>query len=97
MVRWPDGPLWGNRNQPGLDPDNLPQNDPSAMDFSQSTGVKAWKHIWVSGQGIGAIKKMRPVADFVQQLVLEYRAAMAELQVKFASYSSSGLQCEDRR
>lgn len=75
----------------GLDPHNLPQSDPSAMDFSQSTGVKAWKHIWGSGQGIGAIKKVLPVADFVQQLVLEYRGAMAELQGKFAPHPSSAL------
>lgn len=63
----------------GMDPDDLPQADPSKMDFSQATGAKAWKDIWGCGQGIGAVKEVRPVADYVDQLDAEYRAARTAL------------------
>jgi nitronate monooxygenase len=42
-----------------MDPDNLPEADPSKMDFDKATsGAKAWKDIWGSGQGIGAVKEI---------------------------------------
>ncbi|MBB3656123.1 nitronate monooxygenase [Rhizobium sp. BK650] len=64
----------------GLDPDNLPEADPSKMDFEQATGgAKAWKDIWGSGQGIGAIKAVEPVAKLVDRLEAEYHAARARL------------------
>ncbi len=64
----------------GLDPDNLPDADPSKMDFEQATGgAKAWKDIWGSGQGIGAIKAVEPVAKLVDRLEVEYRAARTRL------------------
>ncbi|TCS07030.1 nitronate monooxygenase [Rhizobium sp. BK418] len=64
----------------GLDPDNLPDADPSKMDFEQATGgAKAWKDIWGSGQGIGAIKAVEPVAKLVDRLEAEYQAARARL------------------
>ena len=64
----------------GMDPDNLPLADPSKMDFEQATGgAKAWKDIWGSGQGIGAIKAVEPVAKLVDRLEEEYRAARARL------------------
>ena len=64
----------------GLDPDNLPDADPSKMDFEQATGgAKAWKDIWGSGQGIGAIKAVEPVAKLVDRLEAEYRAARTRL------------------
>ena len=64
----------------GMDPDNLPLADPSKMDFEQATGgAKAWKDIWGSGQGIGAIKAVEPVAKLVDRLETEYRAARARL------------------
>lgn len=61
----------------GLDPDNLPQSDPSKMNFGSggNTDKKAWKDIWGCGQGIGAVKTIAPVADFVGQLKREYQAA----------------------
>lgn len=61
----------------GLDPDNLPVSDPSKMDFGSggNTAKKAWKDIWGCGQGIGAIKKRGPAADYVDTLVREYQAA----------------------
>ena len=63
----------------GMDPDNLPQADPSKMDFSQATGAKAWKDIWGCGQGIGAVGAIRSVADYVDRLDAEYRQARARL------------------
>lgn len=68
----------------GLDPDNLPVSDPSAMNFGSggNTEAKAWKDIWGSGQGIGAVKAVESVADRVDRLAAEYTAARAELAAK---------------
>jgi len=66
----------------GLDPDDLPDADPSKMDFEQATGgAKAWKDIWGSGQGIGAIKAVEPVAKLVDRLEAEYHAARTRLSL----------------
>jgi nitronate monooxygenase len=62
----------------GLDPDKLPESDPSQMNFG-GDAKKAWKDIWGSGQGIGAIRKVQRTADFVAQLKREYREARARL------------------
>lgn len=62
----------------GLDPDNLKESDPSAMNFGDNA-AKAWKDIWGSGQGIGAIKSVQKTKDFVEQLVDEYEHALQEL------------------
>ena len=62
----------------GLDPANLPESDPSKMDFG-GAATKAWKDIWGCGQGIGAVDKIQPTADFVAQLKREYAAARAGL------------------
>ncbi|MFT4095587.1 MAG: nitronate monooxygenase family protein [Rhodoblastus sp.] len=61
----------------GLDPDNLPVSDPSKMNFGSggNTKAKAWKDIWGSGQGIGAVKAVVPVAEMVDRLEREYIAA----------------------
>ena len=65
----------------GLDPDNLPVSDPSAMNFGSggNTKAKAWKDIWGSGQGIGAVKAVETVVARVDRLEAEYNAAKAEL------------------
>jgi len=64
----------------GMDPDKLPEADPSKMDFeAATTGVKAWKDIWGSGQGIGAVKAIEPVAALVDRLETEYHQARARL------------------
>jgi nitronate monooxygenase len=65
----------------GLDPDNLPQSDPSKMDFGSGGNMvkKAWKDIWGSGQGIGGIKTIEPVSALVDRLESEYRGAKAAL------------------
>jgi len=62
----------------GLDPVNLPQSDPSKMNFGGDKS-KAWKDIWGCGQGIGAITKVQPTAEFVAQLKREYAEAKARL------------------
>jgi nitronate monooxygenase len=62
----------------GLDPDNLPESDPSRMDFS-SDRKKRWKDIWGAGQGIGAVKAVEPAGDVVARWRREYHAARARL------------------
>lgn len=61
----------------GMDPDNLPESDPSKMNFGSggSNKSKAWKDIWGCGQGINAIKTVSSVADLVARLRSEYDAA----------------------
>ena len=65
----------------GLDPDNLPTSDPSKMNFGSggNTEAKAWKDIWGSGQGIGAVKAVETVAARVDRIEAEYNAAKADL------------------
>jgi len=64
----------------GMDPDHLPEADPSKMDFETATsGAKAWKDIWGCGQGIGAIKSVAPTAELVARLEQEYAAARAHI------------------
>ncbi|WP_342431336.1 nitronate monooxygenase family protein [Neobacillus sp. FSL H8-0543] len=67
----------------GLDPNALPQSDPSKMDFG--TEAKAWKDIWGCGQGIGAINEVTTAAAFINKLQQEYIAARENLLEK--SYS----------
>ena len=62
----------------GLDPNNLPESDPSKMNFG-GDAKKAWKDIWGCGQGIGAITKVEPTADMVARLKREYLAARKRL------------------
>jgi nitronate monooxygenase len=62
----------------GMDPDNLPESDPSKMNFSGDK-TKAWKDIWGCGQGIGAIDKVQSTADYVAQLKRQYAAAKARV------------------
>ena len=62
----------------GLDPEHLPESDPSKMNFSGGA-TKAWKDIWGCGQGIGVIDRVQSTADFVAQLRREYAAARARL------------------
>lgn len=69
----------------GLDPDDLPSADASSMNFgSGSSKPKAWKEIWGAGQGIGAVKQIEGVAELVDRIEAEYRAAGARLAAEFA-------------
>jgi nitronate monooxygenase len=63
----------------GLDPDNLPESDPTKMNFGGGAAAKAWKDIWGCGQGIGAVKAVQPVAEVVARLRAEMAAARARL------------------
>ncbi|WP_126174794.1 NAD(P)H-dependent flavin oxidoreductase [Tsuneonella rigui] len=68
----------------GMDPDNLPVSDPSAMNFGSggNTEAKAWKDIWGSGQGVGMVGAVESVAARVDRLEAEYQQAKAELAAK---------------
>ena len=68
----------------GLDPDNLPDADKSAMNFGSggNTDSKAWKDIWGSGQGIGRITDSPSVSDLVDRLKAEYLESAKEFQNK---------------
>jgi len=59
----------------GLDPANLPESDPSKMNFGGDIAAKAWKDIWGCGQGIGAIDKVQTAGEFIAQLQREYETA----------------------
>jgi len=64
----------------GLDPDNLPESDPSKMNFGGGA-QKAWKDIWGCGQGIGAINAVTSTAELVGKFRAEYEAARARLKL----------------
>ena len=68
----------------GLDPDHLPESDPSKMDFGGGEGSKpkAWKEIWGCGQGIGAVKGVLPAGELVARLQREMQAAQRRLLVR---------------
>jgi nitronate monooxygenase len=63
----------------GLDPDKLPESEPSAMNFG-GDAKKAWKDIWGCGQGIGAVKAVVPTAALAERLAGEYARAQARVQ-----------------
>ncbi len=63
----------------GLDPENLPESDPSKMNFGGEGKSKAWKDIWGSGQGIGAINEVTSAGKFVDKLHHEYIEARENL------------------
>jgi nitronate monooxygenase len=75
----------------GLDPDNLPQSDPSKMNFA-SEKTKAWRDIWGSGQGIGAVLHVPTAAELVARLSAEYQVALREItaDVTAAAHPSTG-------
>ncbi|WP_174284634.1 nitronate monooxygenase family protein [Sphingomonas bacterium] len=67
----------------GMDPDNLPEGDLKTMDFGGGNGskAKAWRDIWGSGQGIGSVDRVEPVAERVARMAVEYAAARRRLAV----------------
>jgi nitronate monooxygenase len=77
----------------GLDPANLPESDPSKMSFA-SEKTKAWRDIWGSGQGIGAVQHVPGAAELVERLAREYddalRALSAEASAAAHPSTSSG-------
>ena len=71
--------LKGSIRNAGMDPDNLPQSDPSKMNFGGGGAAKAWKDIWGAGQGVGTIDEVLPTTDLVARLKQEYRSAKMTL------------------
>lgn len=67
--------------QAGLDPDNLPDGDLKTMNFGAGS-AKAWRDIWGSGQGIGAVRDVLPAGEYVARLASEYAAAAEALRSK---------------
>ena len=63
----------------GLDPDNLPVKDKTAMSFGGSRDAKAWKDIWGAGQGVGTIDDVLPTVELIARMKQEYQAAKAAL------------------
>jgi len=63
----------------GLDPDDLPAPGPDAMSFQSASGAKAWRDVWGSGQGIGAVEQVAPAADLIARLAKEYAEARARM------------------
>lgn len=65
----------------GLDPQNLPESDPSKMNFGSGGNQesKAWKDIWGCGQGIGAVDAVVSAGDLVQRIKNEYAEATGRL------------------
>jgi nitronate monooxygenase len=73
--------LKGSIVKAGLDPANLPQSDPSKMNFAGGEGskAKAWKDIWGAGQGVGAVQEVVGAGELVARLKREYDAAKARV------------------
>ncbi len=77
----------------GLDPDNLPQADPSKMNFNSggNQDAKAWRDIWGCGQGIGAVTGVPTAGELVERLAAEYEAAKQALAAKTAFTAGKAL------
>jgi nitronate monooxygenase len=77
----------------GLDPENLPSSDPSAMKFGSgedsATAKKAWRDVWGCGQGIGAVRSVGSTAKYVDQLAGEYETASKSLDRERARFAGS--------
>ena len=78
--------IYGNYLRPsivnaGLDPDNLPNGEAKTMNFGSggASEAKAWRDIWGSGEGIGAVKAVHPVAELVARFEREYLDAKRRL------------------
>jgi nitronate monooxygenase len=73
--------LKGSIRNTGMDPDHLPEADPSKMNFGGGGDAKAWKDIWGCGQGIGAIKEVMSTAALVAKFRREYAEARSRLEL----------------
>ncbi len=70
--------LKGSVRNAGMDPDHLPESDPSKMNFAGDK-TKAWKDIWGCGQGIGAVREVVATSELVDRLAREYDQARSRL------------------
>lgn len=71
--------LKGSIVNAGMDPDNLPEADPSKMNFGGGGEKRAWRDIWGCGQGVGAIREVVPAAELVARFRREYEEAKSHL------------------
>ena len=73
----------------GMDPNNLPDGDKAQMSFKagESSKAKAWKDVWGSGQGIGAVQKRMGAGEYIAQLRREYEEARAKLAKDAAAFA----------
>ena len=80
--------LRGSIEAAGMDPLNLPESDPSAMNFGTGGGsdAKAWKDIWGAGQGVGSVKEIQTAAEVVARLKREFLEANQQLRTKIAGF-----------
>ena len=62
----------------GLDPDDLPESDPTKMNFGGDS-AKAWKDIWGCGQGIAPVSSVEPAHAVVDRFAAEFADARARL------------------
>ena len=76
----------------GMDPNNLPEGDKATMSFQSGEGskAKAWKDVWGSGQGIGAVKTRMGAGEYIAQLRREYAEARAKLALSSKEFSTIG-------
>jgi nitronate monooxygenase len=76
--------LKGSVVNAGLDPNNLPESDPSKMSFASGEGskAKAWKDIWGAGQGVGGVHEIVSAGELVARFKREYDAAKARIGVR---------------
>jgi nitronate monooxygenase len=74
--------LRGSVLNSGMDPDQLPEADKSAMDFGSggSAAHKAWKDIWGAGQSVSGIHEVEAVRTLVERMTDEYQAARERLR-----------------
>ncbi|HBN15103.1 MAG: nitronate monooxygenase [Gammaproteobacteria bacterium] len=71
--------LKGSIINAGMDPDNLPESDPSKMNFGGGGEKRAWRDIWGCGQGIGVVREVVSTAELVARLKREYHDARSRL------------------
>ncbi|NBQ90598.1 MAG: nitronate monooxygenase [Betaproteobacteria bacterium] len=74
--------LKGSIRNAGMDPENLPESDPSKMNFATGEGAsaaKAWRDIWGCGQGVGVIREVVGAGDLVARFASEYAQARQRL------------------
>jgi nitronate monooxygenase len=73
----------------GMDPNSLPDGDKATMNFRAGEGskAKAWKDVWGSGQGIGAVQKRMGAGEYIAQLKREYEEARAKLAKDAAAFA----------
>lgn len=74
----------------GLDPNNLPEGDKATMNFKEgeSSKAKAWRDVWGSGQGIGAINKRMSAGDYISRLKAEYLETRHRMATNSAPYGA---------